>query len=72
MTSNVDILNQITPYNGDATITVSNGEGLHVQNISFSLIKTQQKSLILHNVLHVPRITMNLLSVKKLCRDNGC
>lgn len=72
MTSNLDVLSQMTPYNGDAKITVSNGQALHIKNIGSSLSKTPQSSLILHNVLHVSRITMNLLFVKKLYRDNGC
>ncbi|CAN6700355.1 unnamed protein product [Malus baccata var. baccata] len=71
MTSRVEVLNHITPYNGDATITVGNGEGLVVKNIGSSVLNTKPKSLILQNVLHVPHITMNLLSVKKLCRDNN-
>ena len=72
MTSNVEVLNHLTPYNGDVNITVGNREGLVVQNIGSSILKTKRKSLILHNVLHVPHITMNLLSVKKFCRDNNC
>ena len=72
MTSNVEVFNQLTPYNGDAKITVGNRASLVVQNIGSSSINTPHKSLILHNVLHVPHITMNLLSVKKLCRDNHC
>lgn len=71
LTSNLDVLSQFTHYNGDAKITIGNGKGLHVKNIGLSFIKTSRNSLILHNVLHVPRITMNILSVKKSCRDNG-
>lgn len=72
MTSNLDVLSQITLYDGDAKSTVGNGQALHVKNIGSSLSKTPQSSLSLHNVLHVPRITMNMLFVKKLCRYNGC
>ncbi|KAM1227786.1 hypothetical protein ACFX2J_006961 [Malus domestica] len=72
MTADLDILSRVTPYTGDVKITVGSGEGLPVHNIGLSIINTSSDSLILHNVLHVPKITMNLLSIKKLCKDNGC
>ncbi|KAM2035287.1 hypothetical protein ACFX16_038395 [Malus domestica] len=72
MIANLKVMNNIAPYNGDAKITVGSGESLPVSSIGSSIIRTPNHALILHNVLHVPRITMNLLSVKKLCRDNGC
>ena len=28
--------------------------------------------LILHNVLHVPKLQYNLLDVQKLCKDHNC
>lgn len=72
MTSNVHALSQVNPYNGEEKITIGNGEGLAVKNIGSSTITNPTNTLILHNVLHVPQITVNLLSVKKLCHDNGC
>ncbi|KAM1466210.1 hypothetical protein ACFX2I_031434 [Malus domestica] len=72
MTSNIHALSQVNPYNGDETITIGNGEGLAVKNIGSSTIINPTNTLTLHNVLHVPQITVNLLYVKKLCHDNGC
>lgn len=72
MTTNLNHLNHITPYHGDRTITIGNGTGLAVTHIGSTSIPTSNTSLVLRNVLCVPKITVNLLSVKKLCRDNGC
>ena len=72
MTANINNLNQAIPYLGDEQITVSNGEKLKVSHIGSSIVPTCENSLLLKSVLYVPRITVNLLSVKKLCKDNGC
>ena len=71
MTSNLGNLNQPVQNNGDEKITIGNGEGLAVEHIGSAIISTSQHSLSLRNILHVPTITINLLSVKKLCKDNG-
>lgn len=73
MTINVNNLNQATTYNGNDKIIIGNGEGLIVKHIGSSIIPTSSHhSFIVHNVLHVPIITVNLLSAKKLCKDNAC
>lgn len=73
MTVNGNNLNPTTAYNGNDKIIIGNGEGLIVKHIGSSIIPTSSyHSFILHNVLHVPMITVNLLSVKKLCKDNVC
>ena len=72
MTSNLGNLNQPVQYNGDEKITIGNGEGLAVTHIGSTTLSTPQHLLFLKNVLHVPTITVNLLSVKKLCEDNHC
>ncbi|KAM2961779.1 hypothetical protein FF1_031321 [Malus domestica] len=72
MTSNLGNLNQPVQYNGDEKITIGNGEGLTVNHIGSTTLSTPQHLLFLKNVLHVPTITVNLLSVKKLCEDNHC
>ena len=43
-----------------------------MKHIGSTKLFTQDHCLFLKNVLHVPHNTVNLLSVKKLCYDNGC
>lgn len=52
---------------------ISNGSGLFIQNISYSHFRSKYDStrqLNLNNLLHVPHITKNLLSVFKFAKDN--
>jgi len=35
-------------------------------------LKTSIQSLVLQNVLHVPKLQHNLFSVRQLCQDNNC
>ena len=61
------------PYHGTETVKMGNGSGLSIANIgstSFSSSSTH-KSLVLKNLLHVPLITKNLLSVSSFARDNN-
>jgi len=61
------------PYHGTETVKMGNGSGLSIANIgsiSFSCPSTR-KSLVLKNLLHVPLITKNLLSVSSFARDNN-
>ena len=72
MTPNLGNLNQHVQYNGVEKITIGNGEGLTVNHIGSATLSTPHHLLFLKNVLHVPTIIVNLLSVKKLCEDNHC
>lgn len=70
MSLDVTILNTAFPYDGDKKIIVGNGESLVVKHISISQLPTFSHPLCLKNVLHVPMLIVNLLSVKQLCRHN--
>lgn len=70
ITPDLTILAQSTPYAGSEKIIVGNGEGLKFQNIGHSTSQTPSNVLHLKNILHVPMLTVDLLSVKKLCKDN--
>ncbi|XP_050141048.1 uncharacterized protein LOC126616999 [Malus sylvestris] len=72
MTANLNNMNQVTAYNGDEKIVIRNGKGLDVKHIGSTNLFTSDHCLFLKNVLHVPHITVNLLSLKKLCHDNDC
>ncbi|KAL4379783.1 hypothetical protein GQ457_02G018970 [Hibiscus cannabinus] len=58
-------------YAGPGNLTVGNGMHLGISRITLhpSLISSSH-TLYLNNVLHVPSITKNLVSVSKLARDN--
>lgn len=70
MSPDVTVLTRATPYEGNEKIVVGNCEGLEVKHIGNITLHTQSHVLHLKNVLHVPMPTVNLLSVKKLCKDN--
>jgi histone deacetylase 1/2 len=50
---------------------VGNGAGLHIAHVGHSsIITSADKTLALRNVLHVPHITKNLISIYRLTKDN--
>lgn len=49
------------PYNGHEQICVGNGTGLQIHNIGDSSFPINFSSFKLHNLLHVPSITKNLV-----------
>jgi hypothetical protein len=51
---------------------VGNGQNLPINTIGNTHLYTQTHKFCLNNVLHVPEIASNLLSVNKLCHDNNC
>ncbi|KAJ9555998.1 LOW QUALITY PROTEIN: hypothetical protein OSB04_010612 [Centaurea solstitialis] len=58
------------PYYGDDTLRVGNGKGLPILHIGSSRFFSPSKTFSLSNILHVPQIKRNLLSVQKFCQDN--
>ena len=65
-------LNPQAPYQGQDQVFVGNSQHLPIQNIGNAHLHTKFHKFQLINVLHVPRIASNLLSVHKLCLDNNC
>lgn len=60
-----------TPYGDSDHIRTSDGTPLSIANIGDSTFSTQSHSFILRNLLHVPSITKNLISIQKFCLDNS-
>nr|KAJ0217333.1 hypothetical protein LSAT_V11C300124160 [Lactuca sativa] len=58
-------------YNGHDTLHVGNGKGLPILHISSSHLYSPHKTFHLSQMLHVPEIKQNLLSVQKFCDDNN-
>jgi hypothetical protein len=72
ITASASALTTPTPYQGTEQVTVGNGQNLPIQSIGNTHLHTQYHKFQLKNVLHIPRIASNLLSVHKLCLDNNC
>ena len=72
ITNNPGKMTQITPYKGNYAIIVGNGEALRVLHISEARLKTRHRDLKLKNLLVVPEIKKNLLSIGQLTFDNLC
>jgi hypothetical protein len=70
ITSDLDRLTVRERYNGGEQVQVGNGAGLQILHIGHSSIESNDRALALRDVLHVPNITKNLLSVHKFTRDN--
>ncbi|KAE8656318.1 Nodulation-signaling pathway 2 protein [Hibiscus syriacus] len=62
-----------TEFRGPGKLTIGNGASIDIHNIGTAqlpLTSDSSRTLILNELLHVPYITKNLLSVSKLARDN--
>jgi hypothetical protein len=71
ITNNLDRLHIRERYHGNEQVHVGNGAGLHISHIGHGTINANAKPLHLRNVLHVPKITKNVLSASKLTHDNN-
>ena len=58
-------------YTGTEQIRVGNGKSLPIKHIGTSHLFTPQNSYRLNNVLHVPNISQNLLSVQKFTTNTN-
>ncbi|KAL4347243.1 hypothetical protein GQ457_17G004450 [Hibiscus cannabinus] len=59
-----------TVYTGNRRLLMGNGDGVLISQIGQGSLYTNGRSLVLQNLLHVPLIKKNLLSVSQLVRDN--
>ena len=72
LTANLNNLSIQSQYKGPKQVTVGNGQSLPINHIGNTTLHTKYHNFVLKNVLHVPRIAMNLLSVHKFCLHNNC
>ena len=66
---------QTTPFEGPDQIIIGNGQGLNINFSGVTSFKSpfnSQIPLVLNNLLFVPSITKNLMSVSQFCIDNLC
>ncbi|KAD3642281.1 hypothetical protein E3N88_31505 [Mikania micrantha] len=69
--SDLHSLDQSEPYYGEDFLHVGDGEGLPILHIGSTKIHSPSKTFSVSNILHVPRIKRNLLSVQKFYSDNN-
>ena len=72
ITANLNNLSIQSQYKGPEQVIVGNGQSLPINHIGNTALHTKYHNFVLKNVLHVPRIAMNLLSVHKFCLHNNC
>nr|KYP45414.1 Retrovirus-related Pol polyprotein from transposon TNT 1-94 [Cajanus cajan] len=72
LTPDLNNLGSRTTTIGQDKIHMGNGQAIGINHTGTSMFHTRMspKVFILKDLLHVPHITKNLLSVSKLCRDN--
>jgi histone deacetylase 1/2 len=72
LTSQMNKLNARDTYQGTDKVHTANGAGMHISHIGQAFVPTHtSKQLRLSNILHVPSVTRDLLSVHKLTLDNN-
>ncbi|KAI5341615.1 hypothetical protein L3X38_009490 [Prunus dulcis] len=72
MTSNPSELSHVQPYTGNDSIVVGNGSHLSISHIGKTHLDRSIGSLHLNDVLCVPTIRNNLLSIRRFSKDNHC
>lgn len=65
------LIYQTNAYHGNDSLHVGDGNPLPIFHIGSSKLFSPNKTFDLTNILHVPQIQKNLLSVKQFCRDNN-
>ena len=72
MTADMQNLNiSAEDYMGHDQVRVGNGQGLYIHHIGSSILCSSNKDFFLKNILHVPSISQNLLSVHQFTKDNN-
>jgi histone deacetylase 1/2 len=74
LTYNPQNLMMRNPYNGNERVMMGNGQGLLISSLgqsSFYSHNSPNVKLTLKDLLHVPTISKNLLSVSKFAQDNN-
>lgn len=74
VTHDLGNLNIGAEYHGSNNLHMDNGAGLSLSHVGCSyfptISSTQSKTLLSKNLLHVPNITKNLISVSQFSKDN--
>ena len=73
MANNSQLLTAKTDYKGKAKVLEANGTCLPILHVGYNTLDTFDSShlLIMKDTLHVPHLTMNLLSISHFTNDNN-
>nr|KYP31493.1 hypothetical protein KK1_048162 [Cajanus cajan] len=69
MTGKPSMLNNIQKYSGTNSVLIGDGSSLPILGTRDSFIKQRNVTLPLHDVLLVPSLTKNLLSISQLTKQ---
>lgn len=72
VTSDLSSLTLHSPYRGPSKVSVGNGQTLDIQNIGSSILPTPYHTFCLKNMLDLPSLSVNNLSVQHFAADNIC
>ncbi|PKU65807.1 Retrovirus-related Pol polyprotein from transposon TNT 1-94 [Dendrobium catenatum] len=72
LTADATQLQTIQPYKGTSNVQVGDGSQLPIANSGKGILPTPDRKLQLPHILHVPKLTHNLISVSRLLKDNLC
>ncbi|RVW86356.1 Retrovirus-related Pol polyprotein from transposon RE1 [Vitis vinifera] len=64
-------LSCVQPYSGTDQVTIGDGNSLPILHIGTKSFFFPSKTFSLNQVLHVPHLSTNLISVSKFCTDNA-
>ncbi|PKU75744.1 Retrovirus-related Pol polyprotein from transposon TNT 1-94 [Dendrobium catenatum] len=70
MTNTADNLQQSTTYQGNNGVFIGDGRNIPIAHSGTGILPTPNRKLHLSNLLHVPTISHNLLSISNLVKDN--
>ncbi|KAL4311624.1 hypothetical protein GQ457_01G037100 [Hibiscus cannabinus] len=71
VTPEVSNVKESVDFSGPGKLLVRDGKGLCISKIGTACLHSNSRDLLLRNLLLVPQITKNLISVSKCARDNG-
>ncbi|KAG7543090.1 Ribonuclease H-like superfamily [Arabidopsis thaliana x Arabidopsis arenosa] len=70
LTSDLSNLSMHQPYTGGEEVTIADGSGLQISQTGSALLPTPSRSLALKDILYVPDVSKNLISVYRMCNTN--
>ena len=73
ITHDPSIFSSTNTYTGNDFVQLGNGSGMPIRDFGSAFLSspTSSHSFQLHNLLHVPYVNKNLISVSQFARDNG-
>ncbi|KAJ9548563.1 hypothetical protein OSB04_021106 [Centaurea solstitialis] len=71
ITNDLNTLSLHSPYDGTDELVIGDGSSLTITHVGSLVIKFFNTSFILNNVLCVPSISKNIISISRLCIDNN-